>query len=92
MMSRQSLLVSHDHFVKAYKNYMADPSKDIRELFSGRNSVGENVTRVVISSIGGDGKEVTAKDMADSIEKAAKKQVKSNEDFIDLEFYPKIKK
>ena len=91
MMSRQSLLVSHDHFVKAYKNYMADPSKDIRELFSGRNSVGENVIRVVISSIGG-GKKVTAKDIADSIEEAAKKQVKSNEDFINLEFYPKIKK
>ena len=88
-MSRNTISVNHDQFMKAYKNYVADPSRSYRQMFSGSSNSDVKVINVRTTM---DGKEISQKDVISGIEKTAKSTQKANENFIDLEFFKISKK
>ena len=88
-MSGNTIVVNHDQFIKAYKNYIADPSRSYRQMMSGSS---DSNVRVVTATARMNGKEMTQKDITNNMEKSAKIMAKANENFIDLDFFKLTKK
>lgn len=83
----QTLTVSEDQFKKAYANYLADPTRDMRAMLSGgTNGNGPRIVRMMR-----DGQEIKPEEMMKRMEKDVKESAKRNNNRIEPTLYDQKK-
>lgn len=85
--NQQTITVNEDQFKKAYANYIADPTRDMRNMMSG--GAGGNGPRIIRMSR--DGKEVKPEEMMKRMEKEVKESAKHNNNRIEPTLYDQKK-
>lgn len=83
----QTLTVTEDQFKKAYANYLADPTRDMRAMLSGgTNGNGPRIVRMMR-----DGQEIKPEEMMKRMEKDVKESAKRNNNRIEPTLYDQKK-
>lgn len=82
----QNVVISEEQYKKAYKTYLDDPSRDIREMMSRSGGSGGNY-RATFRMQGSDGREIDPKEIAKRMDKEVKDAALKNNNRIEPSLY-----